>query len=118
MLRTLAVAAAALLTSVVLAAAADPVGRYNVEGSNPGTGTRYTGSVTVERTGDTFRVTWDVGSQTFVGTGIGNDEGFAVTYRSGNQTGLAIYGARGSNWRGVWTYTGGRDIGAEVWTRR
>ncbi len=56
---------------------------------------QYTGTVTVERTGETFRVTWDIGSQTFVGTGIGSDKGLAVSYRSGNQTGLAIYGAKG-----------------------
>jgi hypothetical protein len=36
------------------------------------------------------RVTWDIGGQTFVGTGIGSEKGLAVSYRSGNQTGLAI----------------------------
>jgi hypothetical protein len=94
------------------------MGRYRVVGSNPGSGTNYSGTVTVERTGDTFRVTWDIGNQTYVGTGIGSDKGFAVAYRSGNQTGLAIYGAKGEGWEGVWTYTGGRDIGGEAWTRR
>ena len=79
---------------------------------------RYSGTVTVERTGDTFRVTWDIGSQTYVGTGIGSEKGLAVSYRSGNQTGLAIYGANGDNWEGVWTYTGGREVGGEAWTRR
>ena len=72
----------------------------------------------MEKTGDTFRVTWDIGGQTFVGTGIGSDKGFAVTYRSGNQTGLAIYGAKGNDWEGVWTFTGGKEIGGEAWTRR
>ena len=61
--------------------------------------------MTVERTGDTYRVTWDIGGQTFVGTGIGSDNGFAVSYRSGSQTGLAIYGANGDNWEGVWTFS-------------
>jgi hypothetical protein len=117
MLGRLAAAVAAVSLTAVLAWA-DPAGRYDVVGSNPGSGTRYAGTVTVERTGDTFRVTWDVGSQTFVGTGIGNDKGFAVAYRSGNQTGLAIYGSKGSGWEGVWAYTGGRQVGGEVWTRR
>ena len=108
----------ALVLSSTLAFAGDPVGRYSVVGSNPGNKGRYSGTVTVERTGETFRVTWDIGSQTFVGTGIGSDKGFAVSYRSGNQTGLAIYGAKGDNWEGVWTYTGGQDIGGEAWTRR
>jgi hypothetical protein len=118
MIRTFAASAAVLLLSVSFACAGDPVGRYAVVGSNPGSGTNYSGTVTVERTGDTFRVTWDIGNQTYVGTGIGSDKGFAVAYRSGNQTGLAIYGAKGEDWEGVWTYTGGRDIGGEAWTRR
>ena len=118
MLKTLAAIAAALVLSATLAFAGDPVGRYSVVGSNPGGNGRYSGSVTVEKTGDTFRVTWDIGSQTFVGTGIGSEKGFAVSYRSGGQTGLAIYGANGANWEGVWTYTGGKEIGGEVWTRQ
>ena len=118
MLKVLLAALVTLVMSSGLAFAGDPAGRYSVLGSNPGKKDRYAGTVTVERTGDTFRVTWDIGNQTFVGTGIGSDKGFAVTYRSGSQTGLAIYGAKGDNWEGVWTYTGGRDIGGEVWTRQ
>src|SRR4051812_34063734 len=118
MLKALAAVVVALVMSSGLAFAGDPVGRYSVVGSNPGKKDRYAGTVTVERTGETFRVTWDIGSQTFIGTGIGSDKGFAVTYRSGNQTGLAIYGAKGDNWDGVWTYTGGQNIGGEVWTRQ
>ena len=118
MLTRLAAAITALVLSCTLAFAGDPVGRYSVAGSNPGGKGRYAGTVTVEKTGDTYRVTWDIGSQTFVGTGIGSEKGFAVTYRSGAQTGLAIYGATGNNWEGVWTYTGGKDIGGEAWTRQ
>jgi hypothetical protein len=118
MLAKWAAVAVAVVMSATLASAGDPVGRYGVVGSNPGNGTKYAGTVTVERTGDTYRVTWDIGNQTYIGTGIGSDEGFAVAYRSGGQTGIAIYGAKGEHWEGVWTYTGGRDIGGEAWTRR
>jgi len=118
MLKTLAALVAALVLSCTLAFAGDPVGRYSVVGTNPGNKGQYSGTVRVERTGQTFRVTWDIGSQTFLGTGIGSDKGFAVSYRSGSQTGLAIYGANGDNWEGVWTYTGGQDIGGEAWTRQ
>lgn len=118
MLQKLLLAVIAVALSGTLAFAGDPAGRYNVVGSNPGGNGRYSGTVIVERTGDTFRVTWDIGNQTFVGTGIGNDEGLAVSYRSGNQTGIAMYGSKGNNWEGVWTFTGSRAIGGEVWTRR
>jgi len=102
----------------MLAWAGDPVGRYRVVGSNPANQTKYAGMVTVERTGETFRVTWRIGKQVFVGTGIGGDNGFAVAYRSGNRTGIAIYVAKGVDWKGLWTYAGGRAIGAEAWIRR
>ena len=57
-------------------------------------------------------MTWDIGSQTFVGTGIGSEKGLAVTYRSGSQTGLAIYGANGDNWEGVWTLPAAKSSAA------
>ena len=55
-----AIGAAALLWSTAAAFAADPVGSYSVEGTNPGSGSRYSGTVTVEKTGQTYRVIWVV----------------------------------------------------------
>jgi hypothetical protein len=110
-------AAVALLWSAV-AFAADPVGTYDVEGTNPGGGSRYGGTVTITKTGETYRVVWVVGSTRYIGTGIGNKDFIAVSYRSGNDTGLALYRAEGGNWAGVWTYAGGRQIGAEMWKRQ
>ena len=115
--RQIAATAAALLWSAATAYAADPVGRYDVEGTNPGGGGRYTGTVSVERTGETYRVVWMVGGTRYIGTGIGDKNFIAVSYRSGSDTGLALYGADGGNWKGVWTYAGGRTMGAEVWKR-
>lgn len=113
----LVVAAAALALSAVTALAADPVGSYTVEGTNPGGGSRYSGTVAVQKTGQTYRVVWVVGGTRYVGTGVGNAEFLAVSYRSGNDTGLALYGSDGGNWKGLWTYAGGREVGAEIWKR-
>jgi len=112
-----AISAAALLLSAATAFAADPVGSYSVSGNNPGGGSKYSGTVTVEKTGQTYRVIWIVGGTRYVGTGIGDKDFLAVSYKAGNDTGLALYGADGGNWAGVWTYAGGRQIGAEVWKR-
>jgi hypothetical protein len=114
----LAVSAAALLWSAVSAFAADPVGRYSVEGASPGGGDKYTGTVTVEKTGDTYRVIWVVAGTRYIGTGIGDKNFIAVSYRSGNDTGLALYGADGGNWTGIWTYAGGKEVGPELWKRQ
>src|SRR5665213_587936 len=97
--------------------AGDPAGSYNVHGSNPGNGNKYSGTVQVEKTGDTYRVTWDIGGSTYVGTAIASTAGIAVTYRSGNATGLAIYSAKGDDWEGVWAYAGSKQIGGEAWIR-
>ena len=50
-LKVVAAAAAACLLST--AAFADPVGRYRVQGTNPGTAKPYSGEVAVTKTGDT-----------------------------------------------------------------
>ena len=47
---------AALLWGATIALAADPVGTYTVVGTNPGSGSKYAGVVTVEKTGETYRV--------------------------------------------------------------
>ena len=118
-MRHLAVLACAALTlSCAAALAAEPTGSYRVEGTNPGSGSTYSGTVTVEKTGETYRVIWVVGGTRYVGTGIGNKDFIAVSYRSGNETGLALYGEDGGNWSGIWTYAGGRQVGAERWQRR
>ncbi len=114
----LLVAAVALALSAAAAFAADPVGNYSVEGTNPNGGSSYSGTVEIQKTGQTYRVVWVVGSTRYVGTGIGNKDFIAVSYRSGNDTGLALYGSDGGNWRGIWTYAGGRDVGTEIWKRQ
>ena len=116
-MRFIAVLAAFVLATATAAFAADPVGRYRVEGTNPGNGTAYSGTVTVEKTGETYRVVWTVGNARYVGTGIGDRNFIAVSYRSDDSTGLVLYGAEDDDWKGVWTYAGGRRIGTERWER-
>jgi len=118
-MRALSPAFALAFVLSATAAFADPVGHYSVTGTNPGGKSTYSGEVVVERTGDTYRVVWDIGNARFVGTGIGNKDFIAVSYSSGNQTGLALYSDDGNGaWAGVWTYAGGKQIGTERWEPR
>ncbi len=110
------VLAASIFASSVWAA--DPVGRYVVHGTNPGGGGEYSGTATVEKTGDTYKVVWKVGGQTYIGTGVGDHGFMAISYKSGNDTGLALYGEDGDGWKGVWTYQKGTTLGGEVWARQ
>jgi|SRR5579871_2164720 len=100
------------------AALADPVGKYTVAGTNPGGGSSYSGTVTVTKTGDTYKVTWNIAGTQYNGTGIGNDEFIAVSYTSGGNTGLALLSEQDDEWKGIWTYAGGTKIGTEVWTKK
>ena len=99
------------------AALADPAGRYDVAGTNP-SGSGYSGTVSVQKTGDTYKVTWNIGGTQYIGTGIGNDEFLAVSYVSGGNTGLALFGEDGDGWKGIWTYAGGTTVGTEAWTKK
>ena len=117
-MRYLPAFAAALLIVSATAALADPVGKYDVEGTNPGNGKTYSGTVSVERTGQTYKIVWEIGGTSYTGTGIGNKDFMAVSYRSGSQTGLALYAPDGDGWIGVWTYAGGTQMGTDHWTRQ
>lgn len=94
-----------------------PVGRYTVEGRGPD-GSTYTGTAEVAQTGETFRVTWVIGGERFVGTAIGDNQFMSISYRSGSDTGLALLVSEGTGWLGVWTYAGGTRLGQERWARR
>lgn len=100
-----------------MTAFAEPVGKYDVEGTNP-SGSTYSGTVSVQKTGDTYKVTWTIGGSQYNGTGIGNDEFIAVSYTSGGNSGLALFGEDGDGWKGIWTYAGGTKVGTEAWTKK
>ncbi|HVI28575.1 MAG TPA: hypothetical protein VM780_07995 [Hansschlegelia sp.] len=100
--------------------AAEFAARYDVKGESPGGGGEYEGVVTVKKTGDaTYQVVWTIGPDKFVGTGIGGPDGLAVGYKSGSNTGIAIYSVeKGGVVGGYWTYAGGKQVGTETWTPR
>ena len=116
-MRALALGLVTALMMSGMAFAADPVGHYSVKGTSPNGGSDYSGDVTVQKTGDTYSVVWTIGDTKFIGTGVGNDEFLTVSYKSGDNTGLALYGHDAEGWTGVWTYAGGKTLGTEKWVR-
>lgn len=91
----------------------DVVGNYTLTGRNA-TGSTYKGFVAVSQTGDTYRVVWRIGRQTFVGTGILTGNVFSVAYNGG----LAVYQFTSAGVRGRWALINARQISTEDWTRR
>lgn len=122
------------LMTLTLSAIAGPSGIYTVKGTNPGGQGEYKGTVTVQQTGQTYSVVWNVGGVRYTGTGLGaedskgystmgpassNDSSIAISYISGGSFGLAYYVEQeDGTWRGIWTYGGSDKIGTEVWSRR
>ena len=90
---------AAAVSLVLLASSAWAVheGEYDVEGTNPGSGSGYSGTVRVSRTGETYNVVWTVGGTRYVGTGIGNKDflGPLVSVRQLHRLGAL----RSSGWK-------------------
>ncbi|MGL4239558.1 MAG: hypothetical protein ACRCTI_00455, partial [Beijerinckiaceae bacterium] len=85
---------AAAFTFVASSAMAQMTGQYKVQGQNPD-GSSYDGTARVEKTGDTWRVTWNVDGQRFTGTGIGDKDFIAIGYKSGPDTGVALLAKNG-----------------------
>lgn len=128
--------AAVVLACLVFAvpSRADPVGTYDVVGTNPGSDGTYRGTVTVTRTGDTYRIVWMIAGTRFDGTGLGarvvegrylvgparpDDVALSVGYVSGGGFGIAIYFEEADGaWQGVWTSSGADRIATERWTPR
>ena len=103
------------LALLATAALADPSGKYAVDGKGPD-GNGYKGTATITKTGDTYKVVWSIAGEKYIGTAVGDDDFFAVGYKSGNDSGIAVYGREGKTWKGVWTYSGGTTVGTEVLT--
>ena len=134
MKRRLSAAFALVALSSSAAALANPVGSYDVVGRNPDSGSEYRGRVTVSRTGETYKVVWNIGGTRYVGTGLGAvmengtfrigaansaDTLISVGYVSGNSFGMAFYIEQDDgSWEGVWTYGGSGRVATEQWYRR
>jgi len=109
----LAIAALVLVLSVTPAAAQQIGGRYSVEGTNPD-GSAYRGSAEIIAAGGrTCRIMWNVGT-TWNGTCLVGERSFAATYRSGNESGMAVYDLQpDGTLRGVWSLGDNRRTGTE-----
>jgi hypothetical protein len=126
-------AASLLVLATSAPAFADPTGVYKVQGKNADGG-QYEGTVSVERTGETYAVVWKIGNDEFVGTGLGakfvgdrfqmgpaspDDTAISVGYISGKSFGMAMYFQQpDGRWQGIWTYGGSDKASYEDWVQQ
>lgn len=110
--------AAALAAS--LAAAEAPTGEFKAKGTNAGDGSPYEGTVSVVKTGETYKVIWKLGEVLYQGTGLDQGRAFAVAYMTPDRSwfGVAVYEkGKDGKWKGSWAAADGTKKGTETWSR-
>jgi hypothetical protein len=116
--------AGALLCSAFLLAAgsaarAEGPGRYKVEGNNGKPGTDYTGTATITRTGETWRISWTVGDDKYDGFAVGDGRVLSATFASSGSTGAALLVSDDKGgYISVWAFKGDTTTGVEKFTPR
>jgi tetratricopeptide (TPR) repeat protein len=91
--------------------------RYLISGIGPD-GAKYSGEATVEKTGDLYAVNRTIAGQRLSGIAIEYTDFLAVSYGSGNESGLVLLSKNGDTWAGISAEVDGRQISAESWRRQ
>lgn len=99
--------------------AAELEGKYLVEGRDPKGNSKYQGQVVVVKEAETYSVVWKIQNQVLYGTGILQNNMFAVTYLNygpRSAPGLALYETTPEGTlTGKFTSLGAKDVGIEAW---
>lgn len=108
-------AALALSCALAAPAAAQQSGTYAVVGTGPD-GSRYEGVAQLQATGrESWRITWRIGGDTTMGTGLSVDGMLVVGYVSGREPGVAWYEVmRDGSLSGRWTSGREGGVGTET----
>jgi hypothetical protein len=92
------------------------LGKYRCQGVDT-TGAAYSGTVTIEREKDCYRVTWLLSGTKYLGVGIKMGDVFSVAYY-GKMSGVIAYQIGAGELKGKWTIANGRgELGTEMLTR-
>ncbi len=92
------------------------LGKYRCQGVDT-TGAAYSGTATIEREKDCYRVTWLLAGTKYVGVGVRTGDVFSVAYY-GKMSGVIAYRIAVGELKGKWTIANGRgELGTETLTR-
>jgi hypothetical protein len=91
-------------------------GAYVVKGTNPG-GDSYQAKLKIARTGQTYRLEWDVAGSSLNGVGIKVDDGLFVVWGEKEPFGVISYSFEGGQAQGIWTLSGATQTATENLTR-
>jgi hypothetical protein len=99
--------------------ASDLTGQYRVEGTNP-SGRQYQGTAEITENGETYQIRWNIGpNETYEGVGILQEDALAVSFQSGQVSGVVVYQIQeGPKFVGRWAVMGDRKIKTETLTKQ
>ena len=105
----------AILVALSLPAAAQRSGVYDISGTNPDA-SLYSGTMVLTQVGgSSFRITWNVGTNSIEGVGMVSGLHLAVVFQLGDQTAMGMYDLRpNGELSGIWTVIGSQATGTEV----
>lgn len=117
------VLAATILAAAAYAGAADAqtpiVGTYVVEGSCPGQGAIYRGTVTITHPSALYLVRWNLASgQSSTGQALEQDGHLAIAYTLDDGGGVMITRPTSTGWEGSWALFGSSVACVERWRRQ
>lgn len=92
-------------------------GDYQVVGTNPGSGGRYRGILNIRKTGDTFQLTWAVGTS-WRGVGLRSGDWLIVGCGQTGRFGVTDYAINGNGATGRWALLNQSNVGVENLVRR
>lgn len=88
-------------------------GTYAITGTNAGNNAPYKGTLTIQKTGATYRLTWKTGNVSYNGIGLLDGSKLVVGWGFGNAFGVVRYAMNGNAAQGIWAMGGGQAIGTE-----
>lgn len=87
-------------------------GAYVVKGTNPA-GATYQGNLKIAKTGQTYRLQWEVAGRSTKGIGIKVDDGFFVAFGDKEPVGVISYSFEEGQAKGIWTLSGATQTATE-----
>lgn len=91
------------------------VGSYKVEGFDPQTNSKYTGTLVITKSGNVYSATWNFNGNTDTATGVRRGDSVAFVFREGNSNsyGVQLYEIEENRLKGPWVRFGATSRGFE-----
>ncbi|MBD2464093.1 hypothetical protein H6G89_24120 [Oscillatoria sp. FACHB-1407] len=88
-------------------------GTYQVQGVNPNNEGDYEGTLEIQQTGDTYQLSWEVGSDVYTGVGLRSGDWLAVSWGEPGSFGVMAFAIADNTMSGRWAVPDETQLGVE-----